>query len=178
MTDKKDPWGEGTPWKSSVNFFTYLRGCLRLAWKRHPTKLKVMKERRKQIPNPNPRGNKATVFGFECEMCHNEYVMKECQVDHKHAAGSLKKKEDIQGFVERLLWVTEDDLRLVCKVCNSALALSEKQGITYDEAMIQKKAIEIQKGDDKTWIKKQGVVPESNAKKRRLQIAEILSKVQ
>lgn len=141
----KDPWGAGTPWKNDKAFFTYLRGCLRLAWKRHPTKLKVLKERRKQIKNPNPRGNKSTVFGFECEMCHKEFPLKEGQVDHINPAGSLQVKEDIQGFVERLLWVTEEDLRLVCKACNNALAVSEKLGISYEDAVIEKQAIQWEK---------------------------------
>ncbi|AGH32068.1 HNH endonuclease [Vibrio phage 11895-B1] len=141
MTKEKNPWGVGTPWKNSVAFFTYLRGCLRLAWKRHPTKLKVIKDRRKQIPNPNPKGSKSTVFGFTCEMCRNDFTIKECQVDHVIPAGSLQKKEDIQNFVENLLWVTEDDLRLVCKGCNSALAMAEKQGISYKDAILEKDAI-------------------------------------
>lgn len=144
-TKEKTPWGDGTPWKNSVAFFTYLRGCLRLAWKRHPTKLKVIKDRRKQIKNPNPRGNKDTVFGFTCEMCSKDYVLKDGQVDHKHPAGSLQVKEDIQGFVERLLWVHEDDLRLICKGCNSALSLADKQGISFEDAILEKKAIQWEK---------------------------------
>lgn len=145
MPENKDPWGEGTPWKSSVQFFTYLRGCLRKAWTNHPTKFKLIKEKRIQVKNPNPRGNKPTVWGAVCSMCNREYILKDTQVDHINPAGSLRKKEDIQGFVERLLWVTEDDLRIVCKPCNNALALADKQGITYEEAMIQKKAIEWEK---------------------------------
>ena len=39
--------------------------------------------------------------------------MREGQVDHVVPAGSLQRKEDIQGFVERLLFITKDDLRLV-----------------------------------------------------------------
>ena len=141
MSDEKTPWGVGTPWKNDVAFYTFLRGCLRLSWKRHPTKLKVIKDSRKQIPNPNPRGNKPTVFGFECPLCGGEFVLKDGQVDHIVPAGSLRCKEDIQGFIERLLWITEKDLRLVCKVCNNALSLSEKMGITYEEAIREKLAI-------------------------------------
>ena len=109
----REPWGIDTPWKNSVAFFTYLRSCLRKAWSSHPSKINAIKRKRKQIKNPNPRGNKETVFGFTCEMCGNDFVLKECQVDHIVPAGKLQKTEDIQGFVERLLYVTEDDLRLV-----------------------------------------------------------------
>ena len=109
----KEPWGDGTPWRNSTAFFTYLRGCLRKAWSRHPTKLNLIKNKRYQIPNPNPKGKKLTVFGAECEMCGGEFPLSEIQVDHKIPAGQLNKTEDIQGFVERLLYVTEDDLKIV-----------------------------------------------------------------
>lgn len=171
-----DPWGDGTPWKNSVSFFTYLRGCLRKAWSRNPVKLNVLKAKRKQIKNPNPKGNKPTVWGAECEMCHKEFVLKDIQVDHVIAAGSLTKTEDIQGFVERLLYVTEDSLRLVCKWCNSSLAYAEKQGVSFEEARIEKEAILIMKEKrDKEWLIERGVVPESNATKRRKQILSHLN---
>jgi len=141
----KEPWGAGTPWKNSVAFFTYLRGCLRKSWSNNPIKHNLIKKKRKQIPNPNPKGKKNTVWGFDCEICGGEFVMSLCQVDHIVPAGSLQKTEDIQGFVERLLYVTEEDLRLVCKDCNSVLALAEKQGISLDRARAEKEAIRLEK---------------------------------
>lgn len=141
MTKIKEPWGEGHPWKSSTAFFTYLRGCLRKAWMRHPVKLNLIKNQRKQIKNPNPRGNKPTVWGFECELCNKDYVAKEGQVDHRVGAGKLTKTEDIQGFTERLLYVTEDDLRYICKSCHGIVTLSERRGISFEEAAVEKRVI-------------------------------------
>ena len=70
------------------------------------------------------------------------------------------KKEDIQGFVERLLFITKDDLRLVCKNCNSTLAYAEKQGISFEEAMAVKKAIDIVKQKkDKQFLEERGIIP-------------------
>ena len=172
----KEPWGENTPWKNSTAFFTYLRGCLRKAWSRHPTKLMVLNKKRKQIPNPNPKGNKPTVWGAECAMCGGLFVLKDIQVDHITPAGSLQKTEDIQGFVERLLYVGEDDLRLVCKDCNSCLAMVDKQGISFEEARVLKEVIRME--NDKSavdFIKKAGYTPASNKDKRREQMIEILS---
>ena len=172
----KEPWGVGTPWKNSVAFFTYLRGCLRKSWSNNPIKHNLIKKKRKQIPNPNPRGKKNTVWGFDCEICGGEFVMSLCQVDHIVPAGSLQKTEDIQGFVERLLYVTEEDLRLVCKDCNSALALAEKQGISLERARAEKTAIRLQKEkQDVQWLKENGIIPASNSAKRRVQIVEKLT---
>ena len=173
----KTPWGVGTPWKNSVAFFTYLRGCLRKSWSNNPIKHNLIKKKRKQIPNPNPKGKKNTVWGFDCETCGGEFVMSLCQVDHIVPAGSLQKTEDIQGFVERLLYVTEEDLRLVCKDCNSALALAEKQGISLERARAEKTAIRLQKEkQDVQWLKENGIIPASNSAKRRVQIVERLMK--
>lgn len=175
---RSDPWEvEGSPWKNSTAFFTYLRGCLRSAWSRNPIKHNLIKKKRKQIPNPNPKGKKETVWGFDCEICKETFIMSQCQVDHVNPAGSLQKKEDIQGFVERLLFVSEDDLRLVCKECNAALALSDKQGISLQEALASKQAIKIIKEKrDRLWLEERGVAPASTQAKRRQQIEDILKK--
>lgn len=139
----KYPW-EQYPhiWRNKTAFMNYLRGCLRKAWSKNPVKHEYIKKMRYKIPNPNPKGRAKTVFGFKCEMCKEEYLIKDCQVDHITPAGKLNEVEDIQGFTERLLFVTEDDLRLVCKGCNSALAMADRYGITYGEAIIRKRVIE------------------------------------
>lgn len=176
MSNKKMPWElPSTPWKTKASFMSYIRGCLRKAWNQHPVKLNKIKEDRIQVPNPNPRGNKKTVWGFSCELCGDQKVIKEAQVDHITPAGSLQEISDIQGFAERLLIVTEDDLRLICKTCNSTLAYADKHGISFELASATKKAIAIQKEKlDKEFLEGHNVKPESNAKARREQIIEIL----
>ena len=174
----KNPWGENTPWPKQINFMTYLRGCLRKAWSNNPIKITVLKKNRKQIKNPNPKGNKEYVWGFNCTMCHKEYVIAEGQVDHITPAGSLKEISDIQGFVERLLCVTEEDLRLVCKGCNSALAMSQRLGGSFEEAKIAKEVIAICKtSGSKDFLISNGVVPDKNEKLRKIQIRQYLEGV-
>ncbi len=172
----KSPWGEDTPWPKKNNFFTYLRGCLRKAWSNNPIKLQVLKSKRKQIANPNPNGKKPMVWGFDCEMCGGTFPISNGQVDHIHPAGKLNDVGDIQGFVERLLFVTEDDLRLVCKDCNNALAMSDKTGKTYEECLIDKQVIAIQKvkGGDIKWLIARDVTPGKNSKIRKQQIIDRL----
>lgn len=168
----KEPWGyEGSPWKNKTEWMTFLRGCLRSAWSKHPTKHNVIKKSRKRIPNPNPKGRVATVWGFTCPLCGDTFPTSEGQVDHIVPAGSLLEKEDIQGFVERLLWVVEEDLRLICKGCNSALAYADKQGIPFAEAKAIKEAIKIIKEKkDLTWLEERGILPALSQQKRREQI--------
>jgi len=171
-----EPWNDSrTPWKTKSAFMSYLRGCLRKAWSVHPVKIAVINKQRKQVLNPNPRGNRKTVWGFQCPLCDTEDVIKNAQVDHITPAGTLADISDVQGFAERLLVVVEEDLRLICKPCNSALAMCDKQDITFEEARATKEAISIQKmKQDNTWLLSAGLTPASNAKKRRAQIIEYL----
>ena len=174
---ERNPWGDGTPWKNSTAFFTYLRGCLRKAWANNPIKHDLIKSKRYQIANPNPKGKKPTVWGALCEMCGLEYPLAKIQVDHITPAGKLNKTEDIQGFVERLLYVTEEDLRLVCVDCNASLAYADKHSITFEEALTTKQAIALCKENkDKQWLIDKGITPASSQIKRRQQIIEELSK--
>lgn len=140
------PW-EAYPdiWKNQTAFFTYLRGCLRKSWNNSPVKHDYIKRHRKQIDNPNPKGKKKTVWGFECEVCHHDYVMKEGQVDHITPSGSLSEIQDIQGFAERLLIVTDDDIRLICKGCHRVITNMERYGLSYEEEVIETKVRDLRK---------------------------------
>jgi len=171
----KEPWGSNTPWKTKASFFNYLRGCLRKAWSTNPIKLQVLKQSRKQIPNPNPKGNKDTVWGCTCSLCGNDYVMKNIQVDHIIPAGKLQDISDVQGFVQRLLYITADDLRVVCKNCNALLAYADKHNISLEEAIIDKEVIRIikEKKDKQFFIDRELDIP-GNARLRREKIKEVL----
>lgn len=143
---------------------------------RHPVKLKKLEAAKFQIPNPNPRGKKATVWGCKCEICGKLFPMGALEVDHIIPAGRLSCIEDVQGFVERLLFVTTKDLRILCKkTCHAAVTLAEKNGISFQDALVEKMAIAIMnEKKDKEWLKERGIVPASNQKKRRVQVVEYL----
>lgn len=134
-------------WKTESAYFSYIRGCIRLAWSKNPVKLKLLKKVKKQIPNPNygkPRNTKLTVMGAECEICNKDFPMKEIEVDHKNGGTySLKQVADIQGFFESICIVSEDDLRVVCKSCHGALTYAARNNISFEEAELKKKVINI-----------------------------------
>lgn len=164
-------------WKNKTAFMVYLRGSLRRAWNRHPAKLALLRAKRFQIPNPNPKAKKVTVWGAECSVCLKIDVLKNMQVDHTIPAGSLTEISDIQGFVERLLVVSSNNLRVVCNECNSILAYADKYNVSYEGAKIIKQAIKIgESKQDKQWLIEKGVTPASSKGKRRTQIEEILTK--
>lgn len=101
--------------------------------------------------------------------------MKDLEVDHKVGNHSLQDIGDIQSFIEGITLVTEDDLAFVSKEAHKSKSYADKHGISFEEAVAIRKAIEICKNkQDKRWLEERGVVPESNAVKRRAQIEEIL----
>lgn len=177
-------WGEGTPWKSQAEFYTYLRGCLRQAWMRHPNKIKLLNAKRYKADRLDKDGkvmlDKKTglpkqVWHCSCEVCGYTGGMKDFQVDHIHAAKNLQCFDDIPMFVLRLIYVNVEDLRMVCKSCNSILAYADKQGISFEQAKVEKEAIAICKDkQDKKWLTKRGIEPASTVAKRREQIVKIL----
>lgn len=176
-------WGEGTPWKTKAAFYVYLRGCLRKAWMRHPNKIRAINASRYKAPkldkdgNPvlDAKGNEKLVWKCTCGLCGYEGPIKEFQVDHIEAAGKLNCFEDIPGFVARLLFVLPEDLRNICKTCNSILSYCDRTGLSFEEAKAEKEAIALAKSKkDKKWLQDHGVKPESSISKRREQIVKIL----
>lgn len=134
-------------WKSKSAFMSYLRGGVRRAcWMKHPVKLEFIKNNRERIPNPNPRGKVSDVWGGRCNVCKNLFVQSKLSVDHvREYSATLKNIDDIQKFVELISLVTEDDLQLVCKDCHDTISYSQKQGCSFQEAVVRKKHILIAK---------------------------------
>ena len=187
----KHPWQvEGVPWKTEASYWSWVRGILRKGWSRHPVKIQFINKHRKQVPNPNPDGNKPTVWGMTCNNCKEDFPnnipkatkdrilakhgikVVTIEINHKNAASSLRSKEDLGNFASKLFYVTFDDLEPLCKPCHDIFSYMEKNYVTYEEAKIMKEAVGIcnVKGDDKKWLLDNGITPESNAAKRRKQI--------
>lgn len=144
MSDKVDQIIEQYPdvWKTRSAFFSYIKGVIRKGWNTCPQKVKLIKKLRKQIDNPNPRGNKATVWGATCEICGKDFVLKDLQVDHRSdETAKLTEIGHVQSCVEKLLMVVEDDLRLICKDCHGAHTLAQKEGISFEDALIEKQLV-------------------------------------
>lgn len=169
-----------TIWKSESAFLSYIRGGIRRhLWSKSPVKLEFLKRARKRIKNPVAKNLKAhpTVWGGTCESCGKDYALKDMEVDHKTGEHSLRCVEDIQKFVEGIVFVTHEDLALLCKPCHKAKTYSERSGMSIEDAIIEKQAIAICKGNAaqvKAWIAAFGVVPGKTIKERRIQVVQLL----
>jgi hypothetical protein len=173
----KEPWiSYPEIWKTKSAYLSWIRGGIRRSlWNRHPIKIAVLNKQRYKIPNPDPRGKVPMVWGAKCYMCSGEFVLKEIEVDHLTGNHSLTDLSDIQSFIEGIVLVEKDDLGLICKPCHKCKSLSEKQGISFKEALQEKEIIAIMKAkQDKEWLAARKVKPASNASARRKQIKQLM----
>lgn len=175
------PWVEYPHiWKTESAFLSFIRGGIRRhLWSKNPIKLEFMKENKVAIPNTNPKSMKRfpTVAGGRCECCGDLFKQTELEVDHKVGErGNLRSVEDIQSYVENIVFVRKDDLAWLCKPCHKIKTYAERYGLTFAEAGPIKQAIEFEKKGVKKvvdFIKESGIMPASTKDKRRDQLIEI-----
>ncbi|MNY13593.1 hypothetical protein D3C86_1467360 [compost metagenome] len=115
------------------------------------------------------------MWGGQCGICGKDFVVAELDVDHVVGNHSLKEFSDIQSFIEAIVLVQESDLQFACKGCHKIKNMSERSGLSFAEASIEKICIDlVKKGLDVEWLKAHNITPASSAAKRRAQIREIL----
>lgn len=139
-------------WKNESALLNYIRGGLRRGlWEKNPVKLKFIKNNRQRIPNPNPNGRVPDVWGGECNVCKLLHKQSDLQVDHvREDFNKLSDMNGIQEYIENLALVTVKDLQLVCKPCHGIISHSQRKGISFEDAKIEKQIIDICKDDKKT----------------------------
>lgn len=70
--------------------------------------------------------NKRQKWEYKCNKCSKYYKSDEVNVDHIEQAGSLRKYDDLPGFVETL-FCEQDNLQVLCKECHDEKTNLEKQ---------------------------------------------------
>lgn len=167
-------------WKNESALINYIRGGLRAGlWAKNPIKLKFIKENRERIPNPNPRGRVDTVWGGRCKVCASLFAQQELQVDHiRSDFNKLSSLDGLQEYIENMALVTKSELQLVCKPCHSVISHSQRKGISFDEAKIEKEIIALSK-DNKLMVDKlsQLGVQSSNIPTTKVGCKKLLTKL-
>ena len=179
MIDDKKLW-EIYPhiWATESAYMSWLRGGIRrYLWSKNPVKLEFIKQNRVKIPNPNPKGKVKEVWGGVCALTGNTYPIGDMEVDHISGNHSLKTIDDLVPFVKGIVMVTLEDLQLVSKEAHKIKSYAEKQGISFEEAKIEKEVIEIikQKKDKAYCIEHNLVVESTQALRRKTIVAHKLS---
>lgn len=176
-----EPWVEHSDiWKTESSFMSWVRGGIRGGlWKRHPVKLEFIKRNKEMVVNTNSRSMKRfpMVAAGRCALCNEMHSMSEIEVDHKTGNSSLRSMDDVRSFIESMILVSFDDLQLVCKPCHKIKTYAEKQGLSFEEAAVAKRAIEITNlsaEDVKAWILERGTTPAGTVKERKVQVLQLI----
>ena len=173
---KQQPW-EKYPeiWKNEVAFFTYLRGHLRLLWSRYPAKISW--KNTKLVKPPKGYNGRAKKLG-KCHYCGEWFAASHLEVDHVQQAGQCNSWETSSRFLYRLL-DCNDNWVLACKPCHQIKSFAEKNNITFEQAALEKRIIEITKLPSAkllAFLAEHGYngVAVSNSTKRRALVAKII----
>jgi len=122
-------------------YLGWIRSALRSKSLRWPPRAEALKLARRSYKGTN----KLQKWEFSCALCNHWWKAKEVVVDHfPVAAGSILSTEDIGPFANNL-YCEVDNLRVLCKTCHDCHTLSERHGITFEEAAIEKEVIAIMK---------------------------------
>ena len=159
-----------------VNVFLFMRSAMRSASRRWPAIYEALAAAKEPYKGPNPRQK----VQYRCASCSKGFSGKEVSIDHIVDCGTLKEWGDVEGFMKRL-FCGKEGLQVLCHPCHGVKSHAAKQGISLEQAAIEKKAIEFCKQSSDAVVKylaKLGYSPTqtSNASKRRILIEQHFQK--
>lgn len=182
---KTEPWltPEGMKiWKTESQYWQWLRGSLRRLWGDYPLR-KEWKTRQLRLITPEEKASKkfhpSTKNLGQCFYCQEWFAGSKLECDHKTPSDGCKTKETAESFLWYCGGGAGDDWVLSCKPCHKLKTHSERYGLTLNEAVIEKTAIELCKQKkDLQWLRDRGLQPASSQAKRRIQVTEELRREQ
>lgn len=102
----------GGAW-TEARYFGFIRSALRSAFQKWGPKHEAKKRAKVQYNT------------YVCAHCDKWYASSQVEVDHIKPAGSLKKFDDLPGFVERMFCEAEG-FQVLCKECHQVKTNKEK----------------------------------------------------
>ncbi len=160
----RTPWKDVPElWRDEAAFAQWLRSASRRIWSRSPVKLAYIRQYRYKAPvgkitKKNPEG---MVWVCDCHICNQQ--SRKFEVDHIEQAGSTANIKEWLIWVERLLVVDFEDMRILCKDCHAVVTLSQKLGCSFERAKyIEKPRIAFEKKKAKEQLDtltKLGIIP-------------------
>jgi hypothetical protein len=169
----EEPWIEFKDiWPTKSAFFTWLRSGLRKSiWQFYPPKLQF---KNSQTYKPSQEYTGRAKKLVRCYLTGEEIAVSYAEIDHVEGNVSLKDWDDLLPFI-RHLCASKENMAVVSKEAHKIKSYAERMGITFEEAVLEKKLIEIFKTKkDKQFLSEHDIVPESNAAKRKEQVREVL----
>lgn len=164
---------DGKPQEKHV--VSVVRSAIRSAWMKSDVKLAYL------YMNivPDMDDSTRTKWLVPCEMCCKLFKLTDVEIDHRNGNHSFTKVEDFENYFNNILMVGFDDLAILCKEDHAVKTLSERLGISLEDARVEKEVISLCKqkaSDQDKWLADKGVVVAKNKDARRNAIREVLMK--
>ncbi len=118
----------GGEWTEAA-FWGFLRSGFRDMSRRWPPIVRQALERSRR---PYVGTNKRQKWEYRCATCGKWFKGDAIKVDHIQPAGTLKKWDDVRGFLERL-FVEVDGLRCLCAECHETRTAADRSRSTRTE---------------------------------------------
>lgn len=150
-----------------------VRKAIDAAWMTAANKLVFLEDR--VVPDMNP--NTRTKWLVQCNHCKKMFKLTDVQIDHRQGEFACTKREDFYPYILSRLDVNFDDLQVLCIEDHQIKTLAERQGITFEEARLEKQVIAVCKGSTssvKAFLIERGITPAGNAEQRKKQVREAL----
>jgi len=176
-----EPWNtpEGKKiWKTEAQYWQWLRGAIRRLWADYPLRKEWKARNLRPITQEEKDSKKyhpSTKNLGQCFYCKEWFAGSKLECDHVTSSDGCTSKETAESFLWYCGGGTGDDWVLSCSPCHKIKTHSERTGMSMEEAELDKKAKSlIDDKKDRQWLQERGIIPASNAAKRRQQITEVL----
>ena len=158
-------------WPTDAAFFTWLRGAMRKAiWQFHPIKLKYKKSC-VQPPPPEYTGRAKGLI--QCALTGEWVGQSMAEVDHIEGHSSFKCVDDLLPYMMHLALPKE--LQCVSKEAHKVKSYAERMGISFEDALVEKRAIALVKSGGEQWLRDRGVVVPKKKDLRKILVQELQS---
>lgn len=151
-----------------------VRGAIRKSWMRSPTKLAFLYMNTVADMDETTR----TKWKIQCHCCNKWFKIDQVETDHIKGHNKFTVASDFQDYFDNILMVGFDGLQILCAdECHPTKTLSEKLGISFEDAKIERSVISITKmkaSEIDSWLKERGQTSAKNPKSRRDKVREVL----
>lgn len=130
---------------TEAQYWGRIRSVLRNGSLRWVPLQKVLMQNRRPYNGPNPRQQ----WEYQCSSCKKWFPRKLVERDHAEGCGPLNEATAGE-FIVRMYCDTKD-LRLLCKDCHSVVSYAANMNVSFEEAAVNKKVINILK-DKKSCV--------------------------
>ena len=122
---------------SDKDLINMVRGAIRAAWMKHPSKIAYILK--KSYPDLNP--NTRTKWLIDCEMCEETFKLDDIEVDHIIGEHQFLSIADIVSYTMKILGANHEELQILCKECHGIKTYAEREGVSLEYAAIEKQVL-------------------------------------